>query len=306
MNKRSYIDSIGIKLTQLKFTDKQLFAISFVSIFLLLFFKYPSLSYKAEVWAETGSNFFVYADQLPLLECLMQADAGYLPLLPRIVSILVVQLFGIREYFPITVQLISLCFVAGFASILTWSKLRILFPNDLLRLLLSISIAALPAYELFTFINFSYFAIIPTMLMVAIDKSILSYRSWFLLLFAVLCGILSKATFIILLPPVTILFIWHLSKGKTKEYIFYGLILLACLAQLSFILMHVGSYATNQKEVVWILFDKSFYALWLSFSKVICLDKLFSEFSGSYFFRIVALSIPFSKDYSYLLLSFIC
>ena len=76
-----------------KYVSTFLFLLSFCIIFTTLFLKYTSNGVDAEFFAEAATNFFYNAKFKPVTEAFLLPEAGYLPLLQRIIAFFVVTIF---------------------------------------------------------------------------------------------------------------------------------------------------------------------------------------------------------------------
>jgi hypothetical protein len=243
----------------------QYFFFSFLIIFASVFLKFPSLSYNSEAWAEVGTNYLQNALSKDFFTNLGSADAGYLPLLQRLISVMVVQVFGIVESFPIVVQLIGLLFIAFFAAFINLKYFRTIFPDDRVRFVLSITGGLVPDYELYTFINFPYFGFLLCLLILFIEKDKITKPFYLFILVLAVLIVCSKAVFIIFAPVYGLFFLYYIYKKNRKEFLFYGIILLGIVVQLTFIYFHKNeSYAGGSTDgfSLAVIIDRTLFSFW--------------------------------------------
>jgi hypothetical protein len=127
------------------------------------FLNYPSITWRAEFWAESGTNFFCHAQETFSLGNFLILDSGYFAILPRALSFLTVTIFGAREYAPHAQQIIGFILVAVLAGSIVhgdWGEKK---PNYVLRLILASALVSHWGYGMFVFNNMAYFAVIPAM-----------------------------------------------------------------------------------------------------------------------------------------------
>lgn len=184
------------------------FAISFI-LFVAFHFFVPSLSSHPEMWAEATTNYFWNAKHLGLWENLWAVDSAYLPWFPRLVAVLVDRL-GLNPVWNASVyQGISIFFISICSSTLCLPTFRVLIKSDTMRFLITLGLLIRFEYALHTFINFSYFGVIPFFLILVsypyLDK--FSWKKQFLLgSFFFMLGA-SKALFLCFLPTILVFFV---------------------------------------------------------------------------------------------------
>lgn len=221
------------------------FISSLLIIVILKCLLFPSLTTDPEVWAEAGSNYLPYALYSTYWQNLWATDAGYLPLLPRFLSVIIIKVFHGIEIYAAATQLIAIGFIALFSSIINFQVFRKLFPSDLLRFLTGISIAFIPDYELNTFINFTYFGLVPLLLFLFIDKSNMRNSIfWSISLFLFLI-IMSKPHFIAFAPILFVMCIITYRKKLHRTLTFYVLCLMGLLVQIITLKLNPSNWGTS-------------------------------------------------------------
>jgi len=263
--------------------SKILFFLSFTILFLFWHFKVPSLGYKAEVWAEAGTNFFWSADNFSILENLNTPDAGYFPFLQRFIALIIVKFLGLKLQYPFLIQFISNCIIAFCSSIICLRFFENIIKQVYMRFLIGISIGLIPDYELHTFINFPYYGIIPLVLTLFIEKNKLSKKTYVSLLVLIFFMILSKGVFVIFIPVYLILVFTN--KKNKSEFFFNLIILLAIIIQLIFIINHkINNIQPNDSIIT--IFDKSFYLFWLNILSTFYISDILISIQTPYIFKI--------------------
>ncbi len=162
---------------------------------------FPSLTIHPEIWLENGNNFFFSAWSLSFSQALFTLDNGYVPLFPRIISLLVVKIGLIRWYAALT-QWSAIGFLALFYSFFNWRVFRSLIPSDVLRfaITLLLSVVLFRDMEYAFFHNFVYggFVIVP--LLFFVPKERIRYVQFVALCILTFFLVTSKSQFIIFAP----------------------------------------------------------------------------------------------------------
>lgn len=223
------------------------FLFSCLIIALFKFWQLPSLTYNAEVFAESGTNFFINAYEGTIFQNLLILDAGYLPLLQRIVAVFAVKMFPIALY-PFVTQFVAICFIAIMASIINIREFRKICPSDFIRFALGLSIAFISDYELNTLINFSYYGVVLLFLGIFLDKQKMSTTIYSILVAASSLVILSKGHFVIFIPIFLFLAFRSMKMKMKRTALFYYILLAASFIQLVSIYINT-SFSQSQNSV---------------------------------------------------------
>lgn len=223
------------------------FWISFFFTFLYITFAFPSLSYKAEIYAELGTNFYPAARFETLWENIWKTDAGYLPWLQRFISIIVIKVFGINDIFPYVCQFIGIGFISFFCSFINILELKKIIPDDIVRFFISILLGfgIFSSYEEFTFINFSYYGIFFIVLCFFINKEKLQIFPYLLLLFLSVLVVNAKAYFVVSAPLFGLHLIYSIAKKRKKEVSFALSVLAAILTQAYTVIKYRANFRTD-------------------------------------------------------------
>ena len=221
------------------------FVLTFLAILLMNIISYPSLSYNAEIYAETGTNYLFYAQEAGFLENIRQTDSGYLVILPRMIALAIYHTFGINPYLPYIFQGVSLIFIALFSSFLVLKIYSPIIRSDSLRIILALCVGLYPNYSLRAFINFVYFAFPALILLLFLSFKGFSVKKLIMITALSAACVMSKAYFVVLLP---ILLFWMLIAIKNKDklkIIFSMIVCSALLIQASVLFSSSQNYASK-------------------------------------------------------------
>lgn len=208
---------------------------------------FPSASVAAENYAEAATNYFMAAYEKGWIESLKQLDAGYLPLLPRIISLILVKILHVGTSFAIITQWIAIILLALFTSLFNLKTFRQLIPSDFIRFIVGFVIGTglFHDYELFMFINFSYLALVPCLLVMFFNLE--NMKKWKIVLLAIVGFLLvsSKAYFITFFPFYGLLFLYYFFKKKYKSAIFYGVATISMCIQIIVVISNRSTWTTQ-------------------------------------------------------------
>ena len=227
----------------------------------------PYLMLEGEMWAEMATNYFINAQSPSYFVKLFSTDAGYIPILPRLIA-LVANLLNLKAAtIPYFYNWTSATLTAIMVGTFCLSQFRALVKSDALRFLVSISILVICDFETRTFINFTYFAaffvaIITALSLVENSKEV-PWWSWFIPIL-----ILSKPAVLAALPMMLIVAI--VSKPRFRLIAVISLVL--CLVQILQIVVSNknGQFvASNELEIL---------------SKILALFEYFFGLLGKYLF----------------------
>ena len=196
----------------------RLFYASFLLILLYIFLRFPSLSYRAEAFAETGWLFFDSARGQNALDTIFQLEVGYLPFFQNIISLIVVKVLRIVDYYPYWMQGISAVSIAFFSSLINLKAFRPAINDDLTRFVagLVIGIGVFTEYELYTFINFTYFGLVYALLIIYMDIEKMKWWAYAPALFLSVITLTSKPHFAAFLPVYLVLCVERFRRKKYK------------------------------------------------------------------------------------------
>lgn len=234
------------------------FLIACIFIIFIKCIQLPSQTIHAEIWAEAGTNYLQVAVDKNFWENLQTVDAGYLPILQRLIAVLIVQGFQLIGNYAMSIQMISLFCIALFSSIITLHIFRKLFPSDMLRCIIAVAIAFIPDYELNSFINFAYYGFIPVLLFLFVKQEKMKTNIFCLLSFFLLLVIMTKPHFLSF-APLFVIFGWVAWKKKNfRSVVFYCLAVCGLLLQIISLKLHPshwGKTASHAKIVGEIIYS---------------------------------------------------
>ncbi len=217
-----------------------LFWYAFFIIFILLVFVIkPSSFLYGFGFRDDVSKFFVKANGQNFLQCIFTPDSGYLNFFQNLVAFVILRILGFRQYFPEALQLtVAFTFSALFASF-NLKSLRVFINNDIYRFFISLIFAISP----FVFPASTYLFEVP---FVAAAFLLLFYFVYFhndtkpgkyglyLLILSSVIMFLSKPVFIVIMPVLAALVIYHFFVKKnivlTKSFAFLMLVFMIQMA----------------------------------------------------------------------------
>ena len=224
------------------------FVLAILIIIVSVTVKYPLLSFRAEMYAETGTDLFMNARNNSFLNTLLIAHTGYLALLQRIIAALAVKVLHLSANYPLFMQSFSIFFIAVCAASINLKIFKTIISNDFLRFVLSLSCGLIPNYEIYTFINFIYMAVTPLLFLMLLQSGNPKTAWFYTALFyaALIVCILSKPFFLTLLPFVYI--VVFLNFNRNKSVLLWVVPLTAAVFfQLIFMKMHREQWNSDQR-----------------------------------------------------------
>lgn len=195
---------------------------AFVITFVSLVYRYPTLSYQSELYAEHGTNYLYWAIHGDFLSNILATDAGYLVLLPRVIAYAVYHLFPLY-YFPYITNFIGLFFISFCTSFFASRSFREVVKSDLVRSFICIlfGVLLIPFYINCTYINFSYHGIILCFLLLFYPLKNLSRCERLILSLFIAVLSLNKFHFVLFFPLYCIFTFYHYKKKSTKSLCFF-------------------------------------------------------------------------------------
>lgn len=133
---------------------------SFVVVFYILhqLTLQPNWVAGGGMWAEMATNYYLNAESPSLLTKLFATDAGYIPILPRIIALIGNQInlpvASIPYFYTFSAVILSGMMVGCFCL----SIFRKLILSDSLRVAVAVSVLMVADFETRTFVNFTYFS----------------------------------------------------------------------------------------------------------------------------------------------------
>lgn len=227
------------------------FLISIMLIIIITIYRFPSLTIWNQPWAEAATNFYMGASNNGWITNLKQLDAGYLPLLTRLITLVVVKVFHAGIYFPIITQSIAVFFIAIFASSISLRYFKGLISSDFLRFIvgLVLGLGLFHDYELYTFINFSYLGVIPCLFIMFLNIEKVGKFKFVVLNIFFFLVLSSKAYFIVFAPFYGVILIYNLMKKNHKSSIFYLTSCISMLMQLIVVITNRSTWTAQSESV---------------------------------------------------------
>lgn len=235
-------------------TSRILFFMTALTSFLILNIKAPILTFQVEPFAELANNFYINGTTRSMAENIMLPDAGYWPLLQRIVSIFVIKILRATPNMSVyLMQNFSIWFISIISALFCLDKFS-KYGSRIFRFTISIIISTCSIvyiyYDSHSFINFSYYGIVFIILMSMINLNKISKKALTLIIMfsALIC--ISKSYFVILIPIIILIYIFK-RKQLTKRYKFYfSSILLANLVQIIYTSRNIDQWIKpNEKSL---------------------------------------------------------
>ncbi len=196
-------------------------AVSFAVTFIVAWIYFPSITRHAEMWYENASNFFYFARVRSVWDTLRTLDAGYLPLLPRLISLPLVKL-GVVTWYPLITQSIAIAFLALFYSFLNWRVFRPLVQSDAIRFLITVlfSVVLFRDIEFTFFHNFAYVGFLFMLLTLFVPKDKISLPAFWGLVVMNALLFASKSYFVIFAPLFLVSAWLGYRKNSIREVVF--------------------------------------------------------------------------------------
>ncbi len=199
-----------------------IWSISLIIIYLLLF--QSNFVSMGDAWAESFAEYLDESIQKGWLEVFKQNWAGYYTILPSFISKLYISLGGPIGYSDYYYRIVVVTFAVLSSSIISLKYFRNFIKQDILRILLSLSLVViLFDVSSFSIINIWYLGLVPLVIYCLTPKKSNIWLDIFMGIFGLLIT-LSKP-FIFIIP----FFIYRLIK--TKQYFGAGMALVGALFQ---------------------------------------------------------------------------
>lgn len=193
----------------------------------------PQWMLAGEMWAEMATNYFVNANAPSVLTRLFATDAGYVPLLQRLIATAGRLLQLPSATIPYFYTWTSVCLTGALVASFCLSPFRVLVRSDWLRFFVAASVLLVADFETRTFINFTYFVaffVAITSALAMANRSVpVPPWAWCIPLLMV-----SKPAVIATLPAM--LLISFVSESRFRKIAYASL--LACLFQIVVLAFH--------------------------------------------------------------------
>jgi hypothetical protein len=155
------------------------------------------------MWAETGTNYYALSTSPSLTQRLFGTDAGYIPLPQRLIAFVGQELGLPAPSIPYYYTGAAFLLAGLLIGSLCLPVFRPVIASDGLRFVVALAVALVADFETRTFINFTYFAVVPlaavTALAASRPRAVVPGWAWVLPLF-----MLSKPGVIAVLPAMVV------------------------------------------------------------------------------------------------------
>jgi len=234
-----------------KDSNISLYIITVIICYLILNIRVPIFSFSAEPYGEIATNFLENANRYSILKNLFISDEGYLPLIQRILTLIVVKIININNYYSIWIlQNLGILIISLISSMFVLSNYK-KYGNIYFRFIISLiigTVSILPYTDSHSFINFSYFGIVFLILVSLLDLNNISKKWYSILITVSFLFCISKSHYVILFPIVLILICSFYKKIKGREIKFLYSILLGSLFQIIFMMNYISNVIKVKHE----------------------------------------------------------
>ncbi len=138
-----------------KISNNTAIVITILVILIIKYIQYPSLFITPEIIQDGGINFLRLAVEYNIAS-IIATDAGYMPVLPRVLTILIVNVVP-AEYYSYAIQYSALGMIAFFSALILKKEFEIINKYLFVRFLLAIAIASFPSISINYIENFSIY-----------------------------------------------------------------------------------------------------------------------------------------------------
>ena len=227
--------------------NKKLFWVTASMIFCMINVKTPVVSFATEPYAEVLSNFLINGLNKNAFQNLIIPDVGYWPLFQRIIGLVIIKLFGFNLKITVfLLQNIGVFIICMFGSLFVLKEYR-KYGTLLFRICISIILGGgetlTSSVEGYYFFNFVYYGLVCLVFISLLNFSNFSKCKYVIIMLFCFLLVISKATFIALLPIVLGILIIFWKKITNREKIFLGIIIISNLFHIIFIKLNgKGTY----------------------------------------------------------------
>lgn len=203
--------------------QQKLFVICFIILLIISVLQLYAFLIDGAVWAEEITNFFhnVYTER-NIFHILKATDAGYLPLFPRIISI-VASLFKVPyEFIP---YFYNWSYILITCLLLSWfcnDKYKTVIYSDKLRFFLILSVYLTSSIEVRTFINIAYLLYFVALYQVLYFFTKKAKFDCFMILLPIILA--SKSHLLVFFP--ILLYLAFVTEGKIRVIVIVSIIFL--------------------------------------------------------------------------------
>jgi len=207
---------------------------------LIIEFSFPSLGIRGELFAEVGTNFLYHARYSSFWENILKSDCGYLPLFPRLISLVIHFLFP-DYWFPFLVNQLTFVTVSLAGAMLNFERFHTVFNQRWLTWFFSVLYCFHHDYDQFALVNISY-SFVPLVFFVFVQELLKPASSIdYLGLVILAIAFLSKAAYLAFFPALLASYLLGLKmKQKNLQWL--------SLAGMAFLIVQVLMLILNNHE----------------------------------------------------------
>lgn len=236
---------------------------------------FPSLGIRGELFAEVGTNFLYHARYTGFWENLLKTDTGYLPLFPRLISLLVHGVFP-DYWFPFIVNQMTFVVVSLAGALMNLDQFQCVFKNRWVTWFFSVLYCFHHDYDQFALVNIGY-AFVPVVFFVYVKEFVkpaegIDYTG----LGIVGLAFLSKAAYLSFFPAL--MFAFYLSLKLKQKNLFWisSIGMLFLLVQLLMLLLHKQEGPKAQAAPL-----VQTFGVWLAYCGTMIAQTLFPVIKGA-------------------------
>ena len=234
-----------------KKNNEKLYVFVSIMIFSMINVKVPIVSFHAEPYVETLTNFLIFGIQKNLIQNILIPDSGYLPLFTRIIGLFIIKVFGFNlKWTLFLMQNVGILLITSFSSLFIMDKFK-KYGSFLFRMCIAIilggGVTLTSSVEGYYFFNFIYYGFVALIFFSLMDFSRLKKRNYIMISILTFFIIMSKSHYITLLPIAFAILILFRKKMIKREKLYLGVIIIASFLQILFIKMNSSGGLLGQE-----------------------------------------------------------
>lgn len=207
--------------------------VSLILSFIAVIYIYDSSFFYEPTWAEAVTNFAHNAVNQGILKNLVTADAGYLPLFQRLITLFLIQVLHLNIYHALYLMQMLAYIISGYILSLFVKKPYQSFMDIKYRYVISLLIMMqLASNHTGAFINFIAYGIYMILIYFLADSANWNKREFISILLISCLSCLSKGQYVILFPFLLFCFFIFYKNFNKRDKVFIGGCLLASMLQL--------------------------------------------------------------------------
>lgn len=211
---------------------KGLYILCTLLIFVMMNFYYPFFSYKGEGFAEATYDFYKTAMEKSFIENLFTLESGYyLSFFQRIVSYIVVRIFGMRVWAMVAMQLIALLFVSCSSSLICLPRFKKYIEPHLAVLLSIVFAMGVMPYISSWFITVGYYGIFWLMYFWCLPLEKMKNSRYIGICIATVLICFSKMMYAVVIPLCVVFLALYIRDKNKRRSIYVTVLISACFLQ---------------------------------------------------------------------------